>query len=542
MPDIVNIVQSIQVPQLIKDEFIRNGTPLLDERNRPIHFAGGFAVVFQFNVRGERWAFRCWIADIGNVEKRLQTLSSSLRTLNLPYICDFIYERYGIVVDGKTSPTTRMKWIEGSNLKEFICSNKGKKSVIKKKAEEFLGMCNVLHLNNIAHGDLQHGNIMVDESGRLYLIDYDSMYLPALKGEKDIISGLPDYQHPNRKSNNLASEKLDYFSELIIYLSLISIAKEPSLLDKYQVEGSERLLFAKEDFENLHASQIYHDISSLGDDYIELLSILDEYLSHKDINELRPFTDYLLSNKVSFSTTVLKAKRNTQQVTVKWDVPFKAKVKLKHDGEVIPQDFKVRGQYSTTLNDSSDFCLIAETKAGQLIEKKIRIEVFDECAIEFKSDKNHTYPSVPVTLSWNVTNAKRVTLVSKYVKHTGSLVVEPNKDTTYILRAEDEFGTKEKRIEIKMLPIPQIKTLLVPTPRIDANLNISINRPLFTPINLPFIQPSFSPAKVVQPSLKRNRHRTERVVFQNVRMNLERLSSLIKQRINNKEQQYGKDN
>lgn len=84
MPDVVDIIQSVQVPLLIKDKQISKGKPMLDNRNRPIHYTGGFAVVFPFLVNGEKWAFRCWSADIGNVEKRLHTLSAELSKLQLP--------------------------------------------------------------------------------------------------------------------------------------------------------------------------------------------------------------------------------------------------------------------------------------------------------------------------------------------------------------------------------------------------------------------------------------------------------------------------
>ena len=48
-----------------------------------------------------------------------------------------------------------------------------------------------------------------------------------------------------------------------------------------------------------------------------------------------------------------------------------------------------------------------------------------------------------------------------------------------VLSAEDEFGKKEKRIEIGMLPIPQVKSLLVPTPNIVNNLSLSIRMPRY---------------------------------------------------------------
>ena len=75
----------------------------------------------------------------------------------------------------------------------------------------------------------------MNELGDIFLIDYDSFYCVELQGEKDIITGLVDYQHPLRKTNNIIHEKIDYFSELIIYLSILAIAENPTLVDKYKV-------------------------------------------------------------------------------------------------------------------------------------------------------------------------------------------------------------------------------------------------------------------------------------------------------------------
>ena len=48
-----------------------------------------------------------------------------------------------------------------------------------------------------------------------------------------------------------------------------------------------------------------------------------------------------------------------------------------------------------------------------------------------------------------------------------------------VLSAEDEFGKKKKQIEIGMLPIPQVKTLLVPTPDIVNNMSLTIKQPKY---------------------------------------------------------------
>lgn len=504
MPSVVDIIQSIQVPQLIKDKHVSKGTPILDNRGRPIHYTGGFAVVFPFVINGNKWAFRCWSADIGNVEKRLHTLSKELKHLQLPYFCDFSYEKIGIIVGGKAYPTTRMQWIDGKTIKDYICENKNDTNKINKLAENFLKMCETLHKNKIAHGDLQHGNILVDNQGQIFLIDYDSVYLPALQKIDDIITGLPDYQHPKRKENKFASEKLDYFSELIIYLSIRAIAENPSLVEKYQVKDAERLLFTKEDFENLKQSPIYKDIKLLKTEFTELLNVLEEYLSYNCIDDLKPFEEYLLKNKIVFKSSTLKAIRNNQDVQINWEIPFEADVLFLQNGNTILNVDKLNDTYVVRLTEDSKFELVVTPQGKNRIIKELYVRVFDECNIDFSADKYYVFPTIPVILSWNVANAKKVWLDSKEVGAVGSKVVEPSKAMTYTISAEDEFGIKEKTIEIGMLPIPQVKSLMAPMPNFVSNLSVTIQEPrLNVDLKFPTINIDWINAEVPKvPSLK----------------------------------------
>ena len=280
--NIDDIVTSVTTPALILDTFIKNGTFHELPTGDVEMYTGGFTLVFPVKVNGEKWAFRCWYVDLGNMRSHFQTLSGVFSKLRLPYFCDFAYIDDGIVVGGKKYPTTRMRWIEGKNLKQYICANRNDKKKIKNLVNNFVKMITMLHKYHISHGDLQHGNILIDDNDNLFLIDYDSVYVPELQGEADIIKGLKGYQHPKRGDNLLANEKVDYFSELIIYLSILAIAEKSSLVEKYQVEDSEQLLFSFEDFKDLENSQVYVDLMQLGGLFPILLKILSDYLNEDD--------------------------------------------------------------------------------------------------------------------------------------------------------------------------------------------------------------------------------------------------------------------
>ena len=481
MPTIPSIRTSVENKEvLVLDEHAKKGTFRRDARGRLIAYAGGFSVVFPYELPdGTKWAFRCWHSDISNTQKRYEIISEAIYRANLDFLCEFNYIEKGINVDGNIYPTTRMRWVEGITIKDYICKYRQSKDKLKVLAENFLLMTHALHEQLLAHGDLQHGNILVGDDHQLYLVDYDSFYCPKLKGEEDTVTGLPDYQHPSRKSNKSVSEKLDYFSELIIYLSIMAIAEAPFLVDKYKVEDADRLLFSKEDFDDITKSQIYKDIQSLGKQFQELLDVLEEYLKCNSIDGLLPFDTFLLEKRIQFSSSVTKAVRDKQTVVVNWLVPFDANVTLSEKKSGQKWDVDTKGHKSMTLSEDATFEIEIKTNEGKTFKKDISIRVFDECEIDFFADKYYIFPTIPVTLSWNVKNAKKVWLDKEEVEAKGTKVIEPEKAVSVVLSAEDEFGVKEKRIDIGMLPIPQVKALLVPTPNIVSNMSITVKQPRF---------------------------------------------------------------
>lgn len=478
IPNIRTSVENKSV--LVLDEHAKNSNFKRDVRGRLIAYTGGFTVVFPYKAYdGKTWAFRCWHSSINYTQKRYNIISEAIRKAHLDFLCEFEYIEKGINVNGNIYPTTRMRWIDGVTIKDYICQNKQSKERLRALADNFLKMTRTLHSQSLAHGDLQHGNILVDNDHQLHLVDYDSFYCPELNGEADSITGLPDYQHPARKNNKTVSEKLDYFSELIIYLSILAISEKTSLIDKYKVKDSDRLLFSKEDYEDITNSESYKDIQSLGESFQEILDVLAGYLKHNDINELIPFEFFLLEKKVTFSASTTKVVRNTQTVVLEWNVPFEADVYLKQTGESGEQKYENKGYISKNLVEDSTFELLVKTVNDYIIKKDISIKVFDECIIDFSADKYYVFPTIPVKLTWGVKHAKRVWIDSDEVETKGTKIIEPQKATTIILTAEDEFGRKKKSLDINMLPIPQVKTILVPTPQIANKFSITIKQPKY---------------------------------------------------------------
>ena len=203
-----------------------------------------------------------------------------------------------------------MEWVEGVSLREFIKQNLQSAHIFAVAATEFQKMVATLHKHGIAHGDLQDGNILIKHNGadvEIKLIDYDSLFVPTLQDQPEQIVGLPEYQHPRRVAvGGKVREKVDYFSELVIYLSFLSLSENPDLWTQF---GNEKrvdrgLLFSKRDFENPNRSDIFQELEKLSPDIQHLTTTLKDFCAQTSIDELKPL-ETILPNRPSNPITDL---------------------------------------------------------------------------------------------------------------------------------------------------------------------------------------------------------------------------------------------
>lgn len=294
---------SFKVPELQGGSIFQKGSMI-------IQYSGGYTTVFPFKDRNSRKvAVRCWIADIGDAKRRSQALATYLGKLNKSYFAGFTYIDDALLVNGSLQPVVLMDWVNGQTLKEYIGSNLNDPEKIRNVARLFKEMVGYFHEQSIAHGDLQHGNLIVTDSGGLVVVDYDSMYIQPLDGLPDNIKGLPGYQHPARRSNQYLHAQLDYFSELVIYLALQVFADNPGLWNLFY--ETEDLLFSKDDLANPQRSQLIESLCSSGNPLIADLSCkLKEELMVDDILRLRPLEELLINKlEVAKSSIIDKWER-----------------------------------------------------------------------------------------------------------------------------------------------------------------------------------------------------------------------------------------
>ena len=293
LPSIPEYSTSIKTPALVHPPVLKGGHPI-ECGVRIVKYSGGFCVVFPYQTPNKKYAVRCWHAEVSQAKLRTQRIAEALQDAKLPYFVGFQYFEDGIMTPQGKQPIVVMDWVEAQSLKKFLENNISDSSAIEDVAENFKKMVSDLHKHHFSHGDLQHGNIMVKPDRQLVLVDYDSMYVPALDGMEDEIKGLQGYQHFSRWQNKLVSEKADYFSELVIYLSLKALAKFPALWTELNMENTDTLLFSGEDIQSRGTSNIFNKLRE-DSDLKPMVDRLCEFMSKSSIDELSPLEESVIS-------------------------------------------------------------------------------------------------------------------------------------------------------------------------------------------------------------------------------------------------------
>lgn len=225
--------------------------------------SGNFAIVYRFRTGSRRLGVKCFTREKTDQQARYQLIHEHLAARKLPWTIDFTYIKEGIRVKGKTYPIVKMEWIENaktllSHINDAISANQPLNSL----CDQFYRMAYDLKKHSIAHGDLQHANLIISD-GTLRLIDYDGMCVPKIVGFPSEEDGLPDYQHPRRHGGKLQST-LDHFSTLVIWTSLYALTIDPTLWRRW-VREDERLLFSKADFTRPDNSALIRELLSFRD-------------------------------------------------------------------------------------------------------------------------------------------------------------------------------------------------------------------------------------------------------------------------------------
>lgn len=243
-----------------------NDIELIPSKTHPIKYytfgAGAYAIVFKGRVNNQIIALRCFQTSTSSVEERYTKIQNYFSRKNPSWFveCDFMDNE--ILVNNDRYPILKMGWVTGKPLNDYIdgiISNDAALSVLQ---IELVALSNSLERYKTGHGDIQTGNVFINEEGsgiKISLVDYDNMYIPELESIGSKEKGLPQFQHPARTKSDY-NHKIDRFSIWVCVTALEALKNDNSLWNKKNQGGfntGENMLFEGDDFQDPDTSSLF---------------------------------------------------------------------------------------------------------------------------------------------------------------------------------------------------------------------------------------------------------------------------------------------
>lgn len=239
----------------------------------PAPVTGTSAAVFKVRLDGGEHALRFYTTERAGDRDRYRDLRAHFLAHDLASsMAMFEWVDDGIRIGGRTLPAVRMEWVRGQRLNEHVEAlvAQGDMHGLARLAQRWRELVARLQRVGFAHGDLQHGNVLVDESGTLRLVDFDCSWIERFTGQRP-----PDETgHRNYQPLDPASRPwgpwMDTFSGLVVYTSLQALSRNPN--PWVALNTGENMLFSQSDFRAPFDTQAWRHLSGIGDGEIDELA------------------------------------------------------------------------------------------------------------------------------------------------------------------------------------------------------------------------------------------------------------------------------
>ena len=323
-----------------KYEFIPNRTTPIKIFN---YGSGAFATIFK--IRDVKltcdYALRCFIngGNLQNINRNI-SISKYLSNINAPFLLKNKVFIEGINIKREYYPIIVMEWSYGKRLNEYVTSIINNNHKITELQIHLMNLSHSLEDLGIAHGDIQSGNVLVEETNtiNLKLVDYDPMFIPTLKGEEAVEIGHSSFQHPKRNKSHYDTT-IDRFSFWLLLTALEALKFDKKLWNKDLQGGfndEDNFLFKAKDLQSPQSSPLVQRLKSLQQ------TSVDFYLNHLLSDSSSPSREKIsLFEKTSdttqpFTKTAVITPIKKEAFTIT-SSPEKAKVYI---GSITPNNFK----------------------------------------------------------------------------------------------------------------------------------------------------------------------------------------------------------
>ncbi len=234
--------------------------------------SGAFASVYKMSRGPKAIALKLFNFPNEDRASRYQAVSDYLKTLGTKKpsaLVSFEYHAEGIRVGKGWYPTLTMEWVKGKSLGEWIREAMEQRAPdvasVRAMAEAWAKLVLDIQAAGIAHGDLQHDNVMVVGNVPV-LVDYDGMCVPALapaepnRKLEQLEFGKPAYQHPARPGEKFGLH-LDHFAAWVILIALRATVADPGLYTRFVLKTeNENLLFNPSDMVHPSSSPLWTEL------------------------------------------------------------------------------------------------------------------------------------------------------------------------------------------------------------------------------------------------------------------------------------------
>lgn len=296
--------RAIQAPGMsFTDGELAVGKPGTNALGMPLVASGQNAVVFLLETGQTRSAVRCFLTPPSEGAYRYAALENHLVDTAPRALTSARWLNEGILVGENRWPVVVMPWVEGTPLNIAVEDMLDDPPRLRALATQWAEVVRSLQRAGVAHGDLQHGNVLVRANDSIALVDLDGVWVPEIEIGPPAEFGHPNYQHPQRNVEHWG-RYVDSFPGALIELALYGLAADPSL--ERHLHG-ENLLFMRADLERPGESEVWGPLcTSPAPNVARFAAALRQRCEGPIENVLIPFEELRTATVDSSAQTVVR--------------------------------------------------------------------------------------------------------------------------------------------------------------------------------------------------------------------------------------------